>query len=75
MKATIYTKDNCPYCVQAKRLLESKGVEITEISAVDNREELIKLVTEITGDAPKTVPQIWLDDQYVGGYTELAKIL
>jgi glutaredoxin len=71
MQATIYSKPNCPFCVRAKMLLQSKGVEITEISAVDHRDQLIEEVTKETGAAPRTVPQIWLDGKYVGGYTEL----
>ena len=71
MKATIYSRDNCPYCVRAKYLLEQKGIAYNEVSAVDNREELIQKVTEATGQAPRTVPQIWLNDSYIGGFTEL----
>ena len=71
MKATIYSRDNCPFCVRAKYLLEQKGIAYTEISAVENREDLIQKVTEATGQAPKTVPQIWLDEKYIGGFTEL----
>jgi glutaredoxin len=71
MKATIYSKPNCPYCVRAKMLLENRGAEITELSAVDQREQLIESVQGITGAPPKTVPQIWLDGEYVGGFQEL----
>ena len=71
MKATVYSKPNCPFCDRAKMLLKNKGVEITEVSAVENREQLIEAVTKETGAAPRTVPQIWLDGKYVGGYTEL----
>lgn len=69
--ATVYSKPNCPFCVRAKNLLESKGIEIVEVSAVDKREELIEAVTKATGAAPRTVPQIWLGEQYIGGFTEL----
>jgi glutaredoxin len=71
MQATVYSKDNCPFCVRAKRLLEQKGIAYMEVSAVDHREQLIETVTKATGSPPKTVPQIWLNDQYIGGYTEL----
>lgn len=69
--ATLYTKPNCPFCVRAKKLLSDKGIEITEVNAVDNRDKLIEEVTKVTGSAPKTVPQIWLGEQYIGGFTEL----
>ena len=71
MQATLYSKPNCPFCVRAKKLLMDKGVEITEVSAVENRDQLIEAVTAATGAAPRTVPQIWLDGQYIGGFTEL----
>jgi glutaredoxin 3 len=71
MKAEIYSKPNCPYCVKAKYLLEKHGYEIEEISAVDQREVLIERVERETGHSPKTVPQIWLDGKYVGGHDQL----
>lgn len=71
MNATLYTKDSCPFCVHAKRLLDSKNIPYTEISAITHREELIQRVTESTGTPPRTVPQIWLDEQYIGGFTDL----
>jgi len=71
MKATIYSKPSCPYCDRAKMLLKNRGIEYTEVSAVENREDLIQKVTEATGAAPRTVPQIWLDETYIGGFTEL----
>lgn len=71
MQATVYTKPNCPFCVRAKMLLDKQGVGYTEVSAVEQRDQLIESVTKITGEAPKSVPQIWLGDTYIGGYTEL----
>lgn len=71
MLATIYSKPNCSYCVRAKQLLINKGIEYQEISAIEHREDLIRRVTETTGSAPRTVPQIWLDETYIGGFTEL----
>lgn len=72
MKAELFSRDNCPYCVKAKELLEERGIEYDLLMAADHREALIERVTAITGSAPKTVPQIFLDGQYIGGYTELA---
>lgn len=72
MQAEVYSKDYCPYCVKAKHLLEQRGISYTEISAVTEREALIERVTKDTGDAPKSVPQIYLDGQYIGGYDQLA---
>ena len=72
MKAVVWSKDACPFCVQAKALLESKGIEFEErnVSADWTREQLLEAVP-----TAKTLPQIFLDDNYVGGFTELRKHL
>lgn len=75
MHAEIYTKPNCPYCVKAKAIFEKRGFTYIEVSAVDQREPLIERVMAETGTTPKSVPQIWLDDQYVGGHDDLVKLL
>jgi glutaredoxin len=68
MKATIWTKDSCPYCVQAKVLLEQQGIEYEErkIGSGYTKENLLESVPHA-----KTVPQIFLDGELVGGFTEL----
>jgi glutaredoxin len=71
MTAEIYTKPNCPHCVKAKFIFEQRGIAYTEISAVTHRDQLFERVEEATGGPPKTVPQIWLDDEYIGGCDRL----
>lgn len=68
MKAVLWSKDNCPYCVQAKKLLETKGIEFEErkIGEAYTREQLLEAVP-----GARSVPQIFLDDQYVGGFSHL----
>jgi glutaredoxin len=72
MKAIVWSKDYCPFCVQAKVLLESKGIEIEEryIDEDWTKEQMLEAVP-----GAKTVPQIFLDDEYVGGFTELKQRL
>jgi glutaredoxin len=69
MRAEIWSKENCPYCVRAKALFEKEGIQYDErVIGVDaTRKQLLERVPQA-----KTVPQIWLDGAYVGGYTELA---
>ena len=64
----IYTKTTCGFCHSAKRLLEQKGLEYTEIS-VDADRELWNKMVEDSGQ--RTVPQIWINDKWVGGCTDL----
>ena len=72
MQAVVWSKDSCPFCVQAKALLESKGIEFEErnVSKDWTREQLLAAVPNA-----RTLPQIFLDDKLVGGFTELRKHL
>ena len=72
MKAIVWTKDACPYCVQAKALLEQRGIEYEEkkIGVDYTREQLLEAVP-----TARTVPQIFLDGTHVGGFTELKQKL
>jgi glutaredoxin 3 len=69
MKAIVWSKDQCPYCLQAKALLESRGVEYEERNIMHGtwtKEQLLEAVP-----TARTLPQIFLDEEYVGGFTEL----
>jgi len=72
MEAIVWSKYHCPYCDQAKALLESKGIEFEERKIGDGftKEELLEAVP-----TARAVPQIFLDGEYVGGLNELRKKL
>jgi len=72
MKAIVWSKDQCPYCVQAKALLESRGIEYEERN-INNGWDKEDLLAAVPG--ARTLPQIFLDEQLVGGFTELRKRL
>jgi glutaredoxin 3 len=67
-RAIVWSKDACPFCLQAKALLESKGIEYEErnINNDYTKEQLLESVP-----TARTLPQIFLDDEYIGGFTEL----
>jgi glutaredoxin 3 len=65
----MYTTAVCPYCVQAKRLLLSKGVALIEEVRVDAQPEERMKMMEITGR--RTVPQIFIGQTHVGGCDDL----
>ncbi len=67
-KVLMYTTAICPFCVNAKRLLASKGVEAEEIR-VDREPALRQKMMAESGQ--QTVPQIWIGDRHVGGFTDL----
>jgi glutaredoxin 3 len=65
----MYTTAVCPYCIRAKQILKSKGVDkIDEVRIDSNPEERMKMM-EITGR--RTVPQIFIGDTHVGGCDDL----
>jgi glutaredoxin 3 len=67
----IYTTTYCGYCVRAKDLLTRKGVKYEELDVTGDDEMRTRLV-EMSGQ--RTVPQIWIGDTHVGGYTDLARL-
>lgn len=71
-QALVWSKEQCPYCVNAKQLLSSHGYTIEEriIGTEWSREQLLESVP-----TARTVPQIFLNGEYVGGYDDLKKVL
>ena len=67
----MYTTNWCGYCVRAKALLESKGIPYEEIN-LDEEPNFRHKLLELTGGW--TVPQILLDGEPIGGYTELWRL-
>jgi glutaredoxin 3 len=65
----MYTTAVCPYCINAERLLLSKGVVAIEKIRVDLQPDLRLEMMEKTGK--RTVPQIYIDEYHVGGFDDL----
>ena len=68
-KIVMYATAVCPYCVQAKRLLQARGVESIEEVRVDTQPQERMNMMERTGR--RTVPQIFIGDTHVGGCDDL----
>lgn len=68
----IYTTQTCPYCVAAKRLLQKKGVKYVETD-VGRDPSLRQKMTE-RADGRRTVPQIFIGGQHVGGCDDLHEL-
>lgn len=68
MKAIVWSRPTCSFCVRAKAELTKRGIEFEErILGIDwTKEQLQEMVPNA-----RTVPQIFIDGIYVGGYTEL----
>jgi glutaredoxin 3 len=68
-KVLMYSTAVCPYCINAERLLLSKGVEAIEKIRVDLAPEQRLEMMQKTGR--RTVPQIYIGDQHIGGFDDL----
>lgn len=64
----VYTIDNCSYCAAAKNLLRERGLSFKEIN-IDGDQDKIKELINKTGH--RTMPQIFIDGRFIGGFTEL----
>lgn len=67
MRTIVYGKSDCPFCSMAKEELRLRGIPFDYIDL----KEIGKTAREVTGRKVKTVPQIYLEGEYVGGYDEL----
>lgn len=68
-RIVMYTTAVCPYCINAKRLLGSKGVTEIEEIRVDLTPHLREEMMQKTGR--RTVPQIYINDRHIGGFDDL----
>ena len=67
----VYSSAHCPYCVMAKQLLDRKGVDYEEVRVdldPSRREEMMQKSRQ------RTVPQIFINNKAIGGYTDLLAI-
>jgi ribonucleoside-diphosphate reductase alpha chain len=71
MRSIVYGKSDCPFCSMAKEELRLRGIPFDYIDL----KEIGKTAREVTGRDVKTVPQIYLEGEYVGGYEELMEYL
>jgi len=72
MTTIVWSKYQCPYCDQAKALLNQKGIQFEERKIGDGwtKEDLLEAIP-----TARTVPQIVLNDELIGGFNELKKKL
>lgn len=68
-KIEIYSTDYCPYCVNAKNLLKSKGLEWSEVRVDTDPAQREAMLARSGGR--RTVPQIFINDHHVGGFDDL----
>jgi glutaredoxin 3 len=71
-RIVVYSTPFCGYCSAAKRLLAAKGAAITEIDVMFDPEQRQKMMEQSGGR--RTVPQIFIDGQHIGGFDELSAL-
>lgn len=67
----VYTKSHCPYCDWAKQLLDTKHISYEEIHVDQDPDKLAEMI-RLSGR--RTVPQIFINDQAIGGYDDLSAL-
>lgn len=70
-KVTIYTKNFCPYCVNAKGFLNANGIDFSEVNLEENPDEIERIKNE-TGW--RTFPIILINNKIIGGYTDMKEL-
>jgi len=68
-KVTIYTREFCPYCSRALKLLKQKGVKFDQIKAGMDAQKKAEMVKRSNGG--RTFPQIFIGDTHIGGCDEM----
>ena len=68
----MYTTSVCPFCVRAEQLLVRKGVEVNKIYIDQDADKFKEMLQRAKGR--RSVPQIFIDDQHVGGYDDLVDL-
>lgn len=69
----IYTWSTCPFCIRAKQLLNRKGVDYTEYE-IDGDEAARDRMVERGTNGKRSVPQIFINDQHIGGSNDLYRL-
>lgn len=67
----IYSSDNCPWCTRAKSLLRAKGLDFEEINISSDHARALEMIVR---SGRRTVPQIFIDYEHIGGFDELSKM-
>jgi len=77
MKAVIWSKASCPHCVQAKTLMDNRGITYEEriLGELWSTDQLFEQCDAEGIPRPRSAPQIWLNDNYIGGHEQLVQYL
>jgi len=70
---TVYAKPNCSFCVKAKMLLSQRGIpfETIYVASAEAKQAMLDRIEQSGNPPPRMVPQIFNDEEYIGGYDQL----
>jgi len=73
----VVTQPRCPFCVKAKAILDDRGTEYTTLVLGTDLEKttMVEFIEQKIGQTVRTVPQIILDGQYIGGHDDLVAFI
>ena len=66
----IYTKSNCKYCKNVKKLVPNARIVNSDDYLKENRDNFLEFVDKLSGKKPRTFPMVFLNKRFIGGYTE-----
>lgn len=76
LKIELYSRKDCPWCDKAKNLLQSHALKFSEyMFGVHYTKKILRLRMKVSENTPLTVPQIFINDEAIGGYNELKTYL
>jgi len=67
----MYSTRFCPYCVRARGLLDGKGVDYTDVGVDEQPQQRLEMMQR---SGRRTVPQIWIGDQHIGGFDDILRL-
>jgi len=67
---SVYTKSNCNYCTNVKKLIPQAHVINSDDYIAQNRDIFLRFVDKLSGKNPRTFPMVFLNKRFIGGYTE-----
>lgn len=72
IQVQILTSPDCSYCHAAKDLLQQRGIAYQEVDVFKEADQALKLLSQ---SGQRTVPQIFINEQPIGGFSELSRLL
>ena len=74
MEATVFSTPKCSWCNKVTQMLEESEIEVTKIDVAESVENFAQM-QDLAGQDVRSVPQVVIDNKFIGGYTEVERYL